>query len=546
MGHNCPARSTRRVFLRHNLTLAAGATLAGLAARGSAAEEKPAQPAVGHWGGPPVWPPFDKVEALLQHWARRHADRMRLEILGRSAQGRALYAIRLSDSKSDEADKEHALITALHAGLERSGSNGVLALLEWLLSDDAMAREILRRQVVVGMPIPDPDRYVEGKVSPVYAVWTLDGPRNPERSPEAMAVKRMMDQYQPEVHADIHGTNLDFARYIMFENSGGSYSNLSLRPYHAEIIRQMNEAALAEGYGSDLAESDAERLYWGPNLDAIKSKLWVGRANVYAATYCYARYHTITCASEVGWEQSGVARHRRLLEIGNETWPSECAAGYPTRIVMSNTHAMLAAYGQTASARRRSRVELWNKLGQLTLGILDPVVEGRLMCACATSPAAARKWLAGRSLAATVEGLAANPRVDAAALTRFTAGWPAGQNAPQPYLALQSGSVDQGTSPMGKPGSVTTQTDSSPIEHGLCLRLRLPYGKARILDLRLNGHKMNPSATDGFVQWAARGCTFIQINLSPSRLRADELLLATCEYDPQEKRERWDSWRQLG
>jgi hypothetical protein len=529
---------TRREFLKQGGTLVAGAALTGLATQASAAEPS--------WGGPPVWPPYDKVEAVLQHWSRTYPDRVRLDVMGRSAQGRPLYAVRLTDAKIDDADKQHALVTALHSGLERSGSNTVLSLIEWLLSDDPGAREILRRQVVVGLPIPDPDRYTEGKVSPCYNAWTLDGPRNPERTPEAVAVQRVMDQYQPEVHADIHGVSLDFGSYIMFENSGSSYSNLALRPYHADIIRQMNEAALAEGYGSDLAESDAERLYWGPNLDPIRSKLWVGRPNVYAATYCYAHYHTITCASEVGWERSGVLRHRRLLEIGNETWPSEHVAGYPTRIVMSNTHAMIAAYGPTAAAQRKSRVELWNKLGQLTLGILDPVVDGRLMCVCATSPAAARKWLAGKSLQAVVDGLAGNPQCDAAAIARFTAGWPAGQNAPQPYLALQSGSVDQGTSPMGKPGSVTTETHATPIVNGLGLRLRLPYPRARITDLRLNGHPLKASPTDGYVQWSARGCTFLEIGLSPSRLQANDLWLVTCQYDPQEKRDHWDTWRRLG
>ena len=181
--------------------------------------------------------------------------------------------------------------------------------------------------------------------------------------------------------------------------------------------------------------------------------MWLGRARVYAAIYCYYRYHTLVSASEVGWERSGVLRHRRLLQIGNETWPGEYAAGYPTRVVMSNTHAKLTAYGATAAARRASRVELWNKLPQLTLGIVDPVVEGRAMCVCATSPAAARKWLSGRSLAAVVEGLRSHPRMNAAAIAEFADGWPAGQNSPEAYLALQSGAMDQGTSPIGRPGA---------------------------------------------------------------------------------------------
>lgn len=536
------AESSRREFLEWSAQLTAVAALAAVAAPARAAEEKKA---AGDWAGPPVWPPFEKVEAVLKHWARAHAERLRLEVLGRSAQGRALYAVRLTDATADDADKEHALITALHAGLERSGSNTVLSIIEWLLSDEAVAREILRRQVVIALPIPDPDCYEAGKWTSVYNAWTLDGPRDPERSPEAVAVQRVMDQYQPELHADIHGTNLDFARYIMFENSGASYSNVALRPYHRDIIRQMDEAALAEGYGSDTAECDAERVFWGPDVEQMQAKTWLGRARVYAAIYCYDRYHTLISASEVGWERSGVLRHRRLLQIGNETWPGEYAAGYPTRVVMSNTHAQLTAYGATAAARRASRVELWNKLPQLTLGIVDPVVEGRATCVCATSSEAARQWLSGRSLPAVVETLRSHPRMNAAALAEFAAGWPAGQNGPEAYLALQRGAADQGTSPSGKPGAVGAPASSSAISNGLCVRLRLPYSKARILDLRVNGHPVPASATDGFVDWSARGCRFIQINLPPARLQTDDLFLITCRYDPCEKREHWDTWRRL-
>jgi hypothetical protein len=105
--------------------------------------------------------------------------------------------------------------------------------------------------------------------------------------------------------------------------------------------------------------------------------------------------------------------------------------------------------------------------------------------------------------------------------------------------------MDQGTSPIGKPGAVGGPTDSSPIENGLCVRLRLPYSQARIVDLRVNGYPVPASATDGFVEWSARGCRLIQINFPPARLRTDDLFLVTCRYDPCEKREHWDTWRRL-
>ena len=536
---DCPrvssTKSSRREFLAWTGKLATGSALAGSLAPDRAQAEtelhqSPSQKAAHDPFGPPIWPPIEKVDAVLQHWARKHPDRMRLDVAGRSAKGRPLYVIRLTDGNIDGADKEHALITALHSGLERSGTTTVLAIIEWLLSEDATAREILRRQVVVGLPVPDPDRYVAGEVSPAYGAWTLDGPLAPERSPESMVVKKVMDEYQPEVHADIHGVNMAFARYIMFENSGASYSNLALRPYHRDIMRQMDEAALAEGYPSDMAEADAERIYGGPNLQSMQpAKLWLGQARPYAAIYCYNHYHTMVSASEVLWERSGLLRHRRLLEIGNETWPGERHRGYPTRVVMANTHQAVTAYGQTAAMRRRSRVELWNNLSQITLGLLDPVVEGKAVCLCATSAAAVKKWLPSASLTTLLNTWRGHPGMDAEAIARFLEGWPAGQNAPQAYFALQGGGA--------KPGK------EDPIQHGLCLRLRLPYRLAKIQDLRLNGRPLAPSDTEGFASWTARACTYIQVNVSPARLRSDDLFVVTCRYDPGEKRGRWDTWR---
>lgn len=522
---------TKRQWLGRSVPAAAAILGGGLLSPSPAATES--RPQTRDWFGREQWPPFERVEALLKHWAKKHPRITTLEPMAQSAQGRAIYAIRLTDPDADDSAKEHALITGLHSGLERSGTTTILHIMEWLLSGEPRAKEILSRQSVVFMPIPDPDRYEAGQVSPVYGAWTLDGPR--DASPEAIAVKQIMDRHRPEVHADIHGVDMTFERYIMFENSGSSYSNFALRPYHRDIIRQMDEAALAEGFSSDLAESDGERLLWGPNLEPMKERLWHGRPQIYAAIYCYHHYHTIPCASEVRWERSGLLRHRRLLEIGNETWPGEYRPGYPTRIIMANTHTMLAAYGNTAAARRDSRVELWGMLGRFTFGFLDPVVDGKAVCVCATSSQAARKWLCSPTLKATLERLKQHPGVDSENLARFAANWPPGQNGPEPMFALQGAAAS----------TAEKQTDATPIRHGLCLRLRLPYGNAKLLDLRLNGHPAKKSDTDGYSLWSARACTYIQINLPPESLGQDDIFIVTCDYDPGEVRKPWDAWRKI-
>ncbi|NOX53177.1 MAG: zinc carboxypeptidase [Planctomycetes bacterium] len=495
------------------------------------------------WAGPPVWPPYEKLEAVLRLWARQHPRTIKLELLGRSREGRPVYAVTLTDPATDDENKEHALITALHSGLERSATTTVMAIIEWLVSGDRQAREILRHQMVVCLPVPDPDRYVKGEVSPLYGPWSAKGPLNPDKVPEAVYVQRVMDRLQPELHADIHGTNLEFERYIMFESSGTSYSNIALRPYHRDIIRQMDAAALAEGFPSDLGESDAERVFYGPGLANMARRCWPGQPRFYAATYAYYHFHSIISASEVAWEQSGVLRHKRLLQIGNERWPGEYYPGYPTRVILSNTHAALTAYGRTAAERRRSRVELWNRLDEFTFGTLDPAVEGKAVCVLATSAAADRHYLSDPTLEAVVARLRKHPRIDGEAIARFTAGWPAGQNHPKPWFLLQR-RADATSDQAGRHGMSKPATPPS-IRHGLCLRLRLPYQRARVIDLRLNGFRVKQSEVDGFITWVARGCTYIQIAIPPKRLRDDDLFVVTCQYDPGETRRRWDTWRRL-
>ncbi|MDP6495301.1 MAG: hypothetical protein QGI09_07775, partial [Dehalococcoidia bacterium] len=72
--------------------------------------------------------------------------------------------------------------------------------------------------------------------------------------------------------------------------------------------------------------------------------------------------------------------------------------------------------------------------------------------------------------------------------------------------------------------------------------LRIFYQKAQVTDLRLNGHPVPSSETDGYLTWVARGTTYVQINISPARLKSDDLFIVTCEYEPGEKRPHWQGW----
>lgn len=481
-------------------------------------------------GQRPVWPAYEKVESQLQEWQRKHSAVMKLDVVTKSIEGRSVYALRLTDSAVADAHKQHVLLTALHTGRERSGGTGLLRVVQWLLSQDRVAREVLKRQVVVVVPIINPDGYVGGYCSnargkDIYAGWSADGPPSaPADGPEAAALKKLMDLYQPEVHSDYHGISLDFPDWVVaVENSGSSYGNAALRPYHRDIMRLMDEAAEAGGFPSDTLEDDAELLTWGPRLEAIRDKLWIGRPMFHAAVYCYNRYHSLVLASEVGWDESTLLRSRRLLQIGNETWPGEYYAGYPTRVISKGAATdMLAAYGDTAAARRRSRVELWNKRQQIVHGHDAPNFEGAGLYVCATSPSASTRFLADNSLAGVARAIQGRAEIDSQPILRLVKRYPekSGQWGPRPQFRLTGGGAKQ----------------HAPIEHGLAIRLRIPYPKARVTDLRLNGWPIRRSETDGYVTWVARAYTYVQVNIPPETSKRQDFFLVTWEYDPGENR----------
>lgn len=489
-------------------------------------------------GGPAIWAPVEKLEAVLKHWEGLNRPDFSLEKLGDSVEGRGVYAVTMTDPTVPDENKQHALVTAIHAGNERGAPATVMSIIEWFLSSDPLAKDILRNQVVLFLPLVDPDRYVKGQFTPIYTGWNSAGPLKPEEVPESVYVHQIFDRFQPDLHADIHSTSLDFEKYIMFESSAAAYSNNAVRPYHREIIRMMNVAGEEAGYPMDTGESDLERLFYGKGLANLAKKSWYGQPRYYAATYLYEHFHTLISATEVAWEESGLIRHKRLLQVGNDRWPGYYYAGYPNQVIMGNTHATLVSYGETAAARRASRLELWNRFDEFTFGTLDPAMAGQASAFFATS-ADAETYLNDDKFGPTLEKLSKHPRMDVAALNDFFRDWPAGQNGPTPQLYVTHRVAEKA------PAEGQLPPRPAPIAHGASIKLRLPYPNAKLQELQLNGKDIPVSESNGYVTWTARAATYIQVNLPPERLAEDDLFVVTCKYDPNAQRGHWDTWRQF-
>jgi hypothetical protein len=216
-------------------------------------------------------------------------------------------------------------------------------------------------------------------------------------------------------------------------------------------------------------------------------------------------------AMEIGWEESGLARLKGLLRIGNNVWEGEPAAGYPVDRVKAFCGHSVVAWGRTAEERRRSRVELWGRQSGFGHAMLYPQFEGRDMFVCAvTNDAVAVLDGNKEKFASNLKNV---PGVRADAIEAFV------KAGPEIMLHIDRRRSAQ-------------QAKREAIQHGIALRLRIPYRHPELLDLRLNGHLLPESRVDGFHRWYADGYTQVQINIPPEGARKSDLFVVTCAYKP--------------
>lgn len=483
---------------------------------------------------------LQEYEATLEYWAEKHSRLLTLTRSGKSAEGMPILLLKITDPSVDDTDKQVCLVTSLHGGPERTGTTTILHLIEWLLGDSPDAMETRRRQIMLLMPINNPNAFfVTDRFGNANGIdpYTGGGPQNwdfktmtykaLDKSPEIKAFLAVVDRYQPEIHVDVHGTGLqeyptdklgDRTRYqgqTMFEITGSAYSNYALRPWDWRVTEAIISAGVKAGYGSDRFEADAQRAYWGPAMQPIANRLWRGRPNFYTAQYSYAKYHTMLAALEVGWEESGVARLKGLFKIGNGHWQNDPRSGYPVNRVKSLAGHYVTAWGRTACARRRSRIELWKRQAEFSQAILYPQTDGRDTYIVATTKKTGN--LFDSDPARFVSNIDKLEAVDADAVRDFV------KAGPEIKLYAER-------------SRTPTEANSKPIQRGISFRLRIPYRNPNLLDVRLNGHALQKSPIDGYESWFANGFTQVQINASPATAAKTQLFVITCAYLPDVKR----------
>lgn len=457
-------------------------------------------------------PTVEEMEQGLRAWAGQRPDILSVEVAGRSPEGLPVLLCRITDPSVPDEDKQVALITTCHGGHEINTVTGALRLIRWLLSDDPDAAEIRRRQIVLVMPSCDPEGLGLRRngnslgVSP-YARWTPDGVSDPERSPEAVAIAEVIERYMPDAHTDLHGVWCD--EQTMWESTGISWATALSRPYLPEFTREIDRRVEAQGFLMTRGEESAGQVLATAPVEGAEEHFYLQKSRINDCVYSYLRTHSLSFIIEAGFEESIVARVRAMLLLGHERWRHEPYPGYPCNQVGCWMSMAIAGWGTTAAERRRSRVELWRKLDQLSYGCAHPEPRGTMMAFCATNDRGA-EYLQPKTIGEVLDGLEGVPGFDLPALRDFHRRTPARNAA---------------TMTDGGPGE--------PIEHGLAIRLLIPYRDAEITHLALNGHPLAQSPRDGYQVRRDPG-TVVQVNIPPGEVR--DLHIVTCAYDEDTRR----------
>ena len=470
-------------------------------------------------------PSSAEIHKGLRGWARIHPDIMDVAIRGKSVLGKPILLVKITDEKTSDENKSVVLFTSTHCGMEELGTTSLLHLTKWLLGDGEVVENIRRNIIVLIMPCVNPDgwdahrrtgRSYYSKRSKgytaenVYGINIYDskylfGSAASEENPEGMAILNVVEEYQPDAAADVHSGQ----RGVMVaEHSGFSWSDFNAHSFQPLIVEEMCQALENAGFLAFRPAMDSGRIKLGSRIAGQEHDyIRIGNYKQTMTTFYYRRFHTLAYTWETGADLAVVARARRLLEIGTETWRNEFYPGYPGNQVGRWDHVSISAWGDTARKRRKSRVELWRKVNQLHFGSVvrhvSPVTKvGRLMGVCATTTKASEKWIGNGTKKVLLSNAAGLKHVNFSQIAEFARGVPMAVTSP-PHYSL---------------GYKTGVVSDEPVKHGMSIRLWVQYKDADIIEVCIDGHKVNHSEVEGYMVRRGPG-TIVQFNIPPGKVR---------------------------
>ena len=459
--------------------------------------------------------PVNEIGAYLHGWETQKPGFVHVEVIG-TASEYDIHAAVFTDPSVPDEEKQRILIIAQHSGMEISGINTVLSLGNYLAA--GKGDDLLRGLVVVLLPCPNP--WTFAKQSPAYTFrneagvdeyisFTYHGAKLGGRNPSAVAVQALIDRFRPEMLLDCHGVH---AQDQLVIPSCGVSAFASNRLYNDELLGELQQAGIDAGYATFSADTEETLPMTDPDCgdeDVIAHFRPTARGAI-APTYAYYRYHTMAASLEISFECEAVERLVRALEIGVRTNKREVYPGYPVNCVVSPYgHASLRAYGITAAQRRESRIELWQKRGDIGFGIAHPEVPGFAAAIVTLDPAAS---------SATVKDYYA-PMDDV--LCRL-----------QEYSGKDMTELRTMFDAQFESYASINPADNRyavHAEHGITIRLGLPFADAKPTKIMLCDRVLCKDAQDGYSVTECDNWVYVDVNIPPEKITP--VMIAAVTYD---------------
>ena len=278
-------------------------------------------------------------------------------------------------------EKQRVLFTAMHSGVEYSGSNTLIRLLDWLVSGEPEAEIALQNCEVTIVPIPNPHGYRQGEYNgqfrtqhggdPYAGPWSVKGVCEPDVNWEAYTIQELIDDLNPELYIDCHG--VFYKGQTMIENTGVSVHGMN-RPHHTGLVDEINAAAGLLGYHCEQYELMQKPL---PSIMELADRRYqISSPAITSCTYAYYNYHTLAMTMEIGHEESGLARLKKSLSLADHHWDGEATAGYPVNRIFSSGHFGLHPYSNEYDKRRSERTDLWKNANAYSTAYIQPQFPG--------------------------------------------------------------------------------------------------------------------------------------------------------------------------
>ena len=465
--------------------------------------------------------PIDEFPSYMDGWSKKKPGFVTVSSIGKSGGYDILKAVFTDPSVPDE-DKQVVLLTAQHS-MELSGVNTLLGVGNFLVSDRDDAAEILKKEIVVMIPCSNPYSY--SKQDPAYQFRNEAGiceyfafrfdhiAYDEATAPAAYAVKRVIDEYTPDLMLDVHGVWYQDQMVIPSFGTGGNGPNHSYnKSFVDSVLRAGTEA------GSAVFDNDSyEMLFMTDrkcqNADITNHFFATASDQGAGPMYPYYNYHTLFGAFETCWEEQCVTQIIEALRIGCGVWGSEYYSGYPTRTVVSPMgHNSIRAYGITAADRRKSRVELWRIRNKIRLGVGHPEMPGLSAAIICLDPESGKVAKNYEPMESSVKKMAERYEgVNADKILELTSD----------FYPLYMAYPDRGNNLDGE----------TPLEikHGMTVRMSLPFADACNYTVLYNGNELGIDELDGYTVTKANNWVHVDIHIPAHKICP--FAIAMVKYD---------------